>query len=65
MDILELVKATGGPGVALLVMAYMVKYFMNKLDERDKSQQEVIAKNTLVMERVLFVLEQSAQEKAA
>lgn len=64
MDLLDLLKQTGGPGIALIVMAYMVRYFMGKLDERDKQQREVMDKvvvalerNTVAHERVLTALE--------
>lgn len=69
VDLLDLLKQTGGPGIAILVMAYMVKYFMGKLDERDKQQKEVIEKvivaldrNTQAHERVLAVLEREQRE---
>lgn len=64
MDLLDLLKQTGGPGIALGVMAWMVKYFMAKLDERDKAQREVsdkivasLERNTAAMERAAAVME--------
>lgn len=59
MDLLDLVKQTGGPGIALVVMAWMVKYFMSKLDERDKAQREVIEKTAASLERSAAIMERA------